>query len=127
MMRKLVYLGTGVFWLAMLAFWAGSRLAPPSTAASPAPVRAERPIALAEVTLHASSTDCWMAIDGKVYDLTAYLPEHPSNPSVIVPWCGREASEAYRTKTRGRRHSPEADRLLPAYRIGVVAEALLSR
>jgi cytochrome b involved in lipid metabolism len=58
-----------------------------------------------------------------VYDLTAYLPEHPSTPSVIVPWCGREASEVYRTKTRGRPHSPEADQLLSRYRIGVIGAA----
>ena len=59
-----------------------------------------------------------MAIDGVVYDFTAYLPEHPSAPAVIVAWCGREASEAYHTKTRGRPHSSYADRLMPEYRVG---------
>lgn len=117
MMRKLFYLGTGLFWLAVLAFWAGSRTQQ-STAASPAPVRSERVISLTEVARHASADDCWMVIDSNVYDLTMYLPEHPSRPSIILPWCGREASEAYHTKTKGRPHSPDANELLAKYRIG---------
>jgi cytochrome b involved in lipid metabolism len=55
-----------------------------------------------------------------VYDFTAYLPGHPADPAVIQPWCGKDASEAYRTKTRGRPHSPYADTLLPRYRIGAL-------
>ena len=51
-----------------------------------------------------------MAIHGKVLDITTYLPDHPSRPEVIERWCGKEASEAYDTKTKGRRHSQEADR-----------------
>lgn len=62
-----------------------------------------------------------MAIDGSIYDLTPYLPDHPSKPSIILPWCGKDASEAYRTKTKGRSHSPEADQLLVNYRIGALS------
>lgn len=61
-----------------------------------------------------------MGINGQVYDFTAYLPGHPADPAVIQPWCVRDASEAYRTKTRGRPHSPYADTLLPKYRIGAL-------
>ena len=78
----------------------------------------EKTYTLAEVGRHALESDCWMAIDGQVYDLTSYLPDHPSKPSIILPWCGKEASEAYRTKSKGRAHSPAADQLLPGYRIG---------
>jgi len=62
-----------------------------------------------------------MIIAGEVYDFSAYLPKHPSNPRYVLPWCGKEASEAYRTKTTGRSHSSRADQLLPAYRIGRLA------
>lgn len=122
MMRKLFYLGTGLFWLAILAFWTESRT-PPSAVTPAAPAQPQHTIPLTEVARHSSAEDCWMAIDGQVYDLTAYLPAHPSKPSVIVPWCGREASEAYRTKTKGRPHSPEADQLLRSYRIGRLTTA----
>jgi cytochrome b involved in lipid metabolism len=118
-MRKLVLFATGLFWLAVAVFAASGTTTP--TARAPQAVVAEKRYTLADVARHAVEADCWMAIDGAVYDLTAYLPEHPTRPSVIVPWCGKEASEAYKTKTRGRPHSPEATRLLAAYRIGVLA------
>ncbi len=62
-----------------------------------------------------------MAIRGQVHDLGAYLPEHPSRPDIVLPWCGKEATEAYETKTRGRRHSAAADAMLASYRIGILA------
>ena len=121
MMRKLFFYGTALFWIGVLAAWtAGSRA--PDNSARPA-AGADRPIGLAEIARHATAGDCWMALDGIVYDITAYLPDHPSNPRIILPWCGKEASEAYRTKTRGRPHSAEADGLLRTYRIGVLGNA----
>ena len=61
-----------------------------------------------------------MAIERTVYDLTRYLPEHPSRSGIVEPWCGKEATEAYRTKMKGRPHSPEAGQLLTQFRIGVL-------
>lgn len=115
MMRTLYFGSTAVFWLAVLGFWIGSTWAP--EAPQPA-VAAEREVTAAELARHATPADCWMAIRGGVYDLTEYLPDHPSRPQVIEPWCGKEATEAYNTKTRGRAHSGEADAMLPKYRIG---------
>ena len=127
-MRKLFLAATGFFWAAVMVFAVAGTTAPPvSPVAVPLPDKApaavkpvEARFAMAEVARHAVEADCWMAINGVVYDLTAYLPEHPSRPSIVLPWCGKEATEAYKTKTKGRPHSPEADRLLPAYRIGVL-------
>lgn len=114
-------IGTLTFWLALLALW-GS--APPTGDVPPAPAgEAASPaggFTLAEVAAHARADDCWMAIGGEVYDITAYVERHPSEPELLLPWCGREATEAYRTKTRGRPHSARADALLPQYRIGTL-------
>jgi cytochrome b involved in lipid metabolism len=135
-MRKLFFAATGLFWIAVMVL----AVAGTSTAPEPAPARVPAPSAtvpplpskppaaqeqrytLADVARHATESDCWMAINGAVYDFTAYLPDHPSRPSVILPWCGKEATEAYKTKTKGRPHSPGADQLLPTYRIGVLAK-----
>ena len=120
MMRHLVFLGTALFWLTVLVFAL-------ITGSNVEPVRADLPadntdkrVAMSEVARHASSEDCWMVIDTRVYDLTAYLPEHPSQPSIILPWCGKEASEAYKTKTKGRPHSEQANQALANYAIGRV-------
>lgn len=126
-MRKLFFISTSLFWSAVLAIAYAGQTAPtvaaPATKAETgqAAAAAEQKITLAEVARHATETDCWMAIGGGVYDLSSYLPDHPSRPSLILPWCGKEATEAYKTKTKGRPHSPEADQLLPRYRIGVLA------
>lgn len=71
-----------------------------------------------ELTRHNSQKDCWMAIDGKVYDLTGYVPKHPAPPSVILQWCGKDATEAFDTKGYGRPHSPAAKAMLGEYVIG---------
>ncbi|HVK55206.1 MAG TPA: cytochrome b5-like heme/steroid binding domain-containing protein [Burkholderiales bacterium] len=117
MNRKLFYLATAVFWLGILGICLGSSWRPNQAENTAAIV--EKRFKLTEVALHAKEGDCWMAINGKVYDLTAYLSEHPSRPADILPWCGKEASEAYRTKTKGRPHSSRADQLLEMYQIGL--------
>jgi cytochrome b involved in lipid metabolism len=116
MMRKFYLTTTAVFWTTVLGFWIGSLWSPP--AAQPIAAPADRVISTAELASHASPENCWMAIRGSVYDLSAYLADHPSRPQIIEPWCGKEATEAYNTKTKGRPHSLEADQMLPKYRIG---------
>ena len=119
MMHRLFLPGTALFWIAVLVLWAAVRWLPP--AVERPPVAAERRLPIDEVVRHASPEDCWMAIDLAVYDVSRYLPEHPSRSGIVEPWCGKEATEAYRTKMKGRPHSPEADELLARYRIGTLA------
>ncbi len=118
-MRRLCLATTLIFWLLVSAFWAGSLWLPPADES--VAVAAEKVIARTELAKHALPDNCWMAIRGKVYDVSAYLPEHPSRPDLVLPWCGKEATEAYDTKTKGRPHSAYADELLATYRIGSLA------
>ena len=37
-------------------------------------------ISVAEITKHSSAEDCWIVVNGKVYDLTKFAPEHPGGP-----------------------------------------------
>ena len=74
----------------------------------------------AELARHASAQDCWMAIAGDVYALSGYIPRHPAPARVMTDWCGKDATDAFETKGRGRPHSPAARALLPAYRIGAL-------
>ena len=90
---------------------------PSTTPITPAPSG----ITLAEVALHASSTDCWLAIDANVYDVTAYLGDHPGGSRTIIPWCGQEASTAFATEDGKGEHSPDAYALLDEYLLGRLA------
>lgn len=114
-MRKLYVTSTLSFWVLVGALWLLGFSAPKTLAETGAAAR--KSYSLAEVAAHAKPTDCWMAIHGKVYDVTSYLPDHPSRPEVIEAWCGKEASNAYDTKTKGRPHSASAGRMLEAFDI----------
>ena len=115
-MRKIYIVSTATFWILLGGLWLAGLSAPKTLAEANGPVR--KSYSFIEVAAHASPSDCWMAIHGKVYDVTAYLPDHPSRPEVIEAWCGKDGSKAYETKTKGRRHSNAADRLLEGYFIG---------
>jgi cytochrome b involved in lipid metabolism len=119
-MRTLFISTTLVFWLAVASFRVAAMWFPEAEKA--AAIAAEKIISPAELARHAKGSDCWMAIRGNVYDLTSYLPSHPSPPNIVLPWCGKDATEAYNTKTKGRAHSPYADELLAKYRIGTLGK-----
>jgi len=120
MMKKLFISSTLLFGIAVAGFWLAAALTPEPVGQTAVAAPTAKQHSLQDVAKHATPGDCWMGINGQVYDVTAYLPGHPADPAAILPWCGKDASEAYRTKTRGRPHSPYADTLLPRYRIGAL-------
>src|SRR5690606_33453417 len=89
---------------------------------SPAPTPSAAVYTLEDIAAHGSEDDCWVAIEGKVYDISAYIPSHPTPPALLLPWCGKEATEGMRTKGYGRDHSPMAWGMLDNYQIGILAE-----
>lgn len=118
-MKRFMFACCVAFWASVASLWGYASLAANATGDSGATGRGTaHSVSAQELARHDSADDCWMAIDGVVYDFTRYLPEHPTPPVVVTAWCGREATEAYRTKGYGRPHSPAADALLPTYRIG---------
>lgn len=50
-----------------------------------------------EVAKHSSASDCWMAISGKVYDVTKYIGSHPGG-DMILQGCGKEATSMIEAK-----------------------------
>jgi cytochrome b involved in lipid metabolism len=78
----------------------------------------ERLVSLDELARHSGATDCWMAIEGGVYDFTDYISVHPTAPAVLTQWCGKQATEAFNTKGYGSPHSPAARAMLPKYLVG---------
>ncbi|MBN1237003.1 MAG: cytochrome b5 domain-containing protein [Gammaproteobacteria bacterium] len=75
---------------------------------------------LEDVARHAGEDSCWIAVEGRVYDVTGYLPLHPTSPTVLLEWCGSEATKGMRTKGYGRDHSPGAWAALAEYEIGAL-------
>jgi cytochrome b involved in lipid metabolism len=73
-----------------------------------------------EIAKHNSAGDCWMIIDGKVYDLTNYLSVHPGGAGAMIPYCGKDGSRGFATKDKGTPHSQNAANLLNSFYLGNV-------
>jgi len=78
-------------------------------------------LTLSEVAKHASASDCWMAIDGQVYNLTAYVTsgKHPGGEK-IINGCGKDASLMFQMV--GKHQENNAARLLPEYLLGALVQ-----
>ncbi len=63
---------------------------------------------LAEVAKYNTEDNCWLAINGKVYDATSYIPSHPGGKA-IVEGCGKDATELFETRPMGS-GTPHSDR-----------------
>mmetsp|Transcript_11508 Transcript_11508/g.20800 ORF Transcript_11508/g.20800 Transcript_11508/m.20800 type:complete len:141 (-) Transcript_11508:1455-1877(-) len=55
----------------------------------------EKLFPMLEVMKHTSKDDCWMVIDGKVYDVTKFLVEHPGGEDIMLDSSGRDASREF--------------------------------
>lgn len=58
-------------------------------------------ITLEEVAKHNSPEDCWSAVNGKVYDLTKWVNQHPGGAGAIREICGRDGTSAFNGQHRG--------------------------
>jgi cytochrome b involved in lipid metabolism len=68
-----------------------------------------------EVAKHNSASDCWLIVSGKVYDVTNYLGVHPGGAGTIIPYCGQDATQAFKVDVR---HSSTAGNILANYYLG---------
>ncbi|KAH8690588.1 putative oxidoreductase [Talaromyces proteolyticus] len=48
-----------------------------------------------EVARHNTKDSCWLAVRGRVYDVTNFLDEHPGGARVILNCAGRDATDEY--------------------------------
>lgn len=74
----------------------------------------------AEVAEHSTEADCWSIVDGKVYDLTAYVAKHPHGGADIVSMCGIDATGLYDEHHGGK---PGPANILKSYLIGTLAQS----
>lgn len=74
-------------------------------------------ISLAEIADHATGSDCWSAVDGKVYDLTKWIAKHPGGEGVIQGMCGVDGTNGYLGQHKGDKTATAA---LAPYEIGTL-------
>ncbi|GFP87299.1 cytochrome b5 isoform a [Phtheirospermum japonicum] len=71
-----------------------------------------------EAAQHNTNEDCWVVIDGKVYDVSSYLDEHPGGDDVLLKAAGIDATEGFEDAG----HSKTARELLEQFCIGELDE-----
>jgi isopentenyl diphosphate isomerase/L-lactate dehydrogenase-like FMN-dependent dehydrogenase/predicted heme/steroid binding protein len=85
---------------------------------------AEKEITLDEVEQHNKPDDLWIAVDGKVYDMTKYHKEHPgaTGPDIIIKNAGTDATQGFMKA----KHSPKAMGIRDGLLIGTLQRNLKS-
>ncbi|WFD14277.1 hypothetical protein MARU1_000278 [Malassezia arunalokei] len=77
-----------------------------------------RQITYAELCQHKSEEDLWLVINGKVYDVTKFLSEHPGGDEVLLTEAGNDATEPFEDVG----HSEDARSQLDKLFIGTLAD-----
>lgn len=95
---------------------------PSSSSGSSSTSSSSKTYTASEVAAHNSTSDCWLIINNNVYNVSSFLGEHPGGASTIIPYCGKEATQAFDTQDRGSRggHSSSATAMLADYQIGTI-------
>ncbi len=52
-------------------------------------------ITAADVALHNTATDCWIILNGNVYNLTTFIPLHAGGAAVIISQCGKDGTAVF--------------------------------
>lgn len=82
------------------------------------------PYSMEEIAKHSSREDCWMAVEGKVYDVTGYIASgmHKGKDAILMG-CGKDATEIYNNRPNGSgAHSKLAREVMAKFAIGVVKQ-----
>ncbi|KAL3990226.1 Cytochrome b5-like Heme/Steroid binding domain family protein [Acanthocheilonema viteae] len=71
-----------------------------------------------QVAEHKTSSNPWICIGNKVYDLTTFLDQHPGGSEVLMKLAGLDATEAYEDIG----HSTDAQLLKEQYLVAEIIE-----
>ncbi|GAB4027871.1 MAG: hypothetical protein Fur0011_6870 [Candidatus Microgenomates bacterium] len=78
---------------------------------------------MAELSTHNNKEDCWLLLNGKIYDVTPYVESgfHPGKDSILMG-CGKDATEIFNNRPNGSgSHSERARKMLSKYYKGELA------
>ena len=118
-MKKIIIIAVILVLLVVIAFFLWkSRQKTAEPALGQTQVTETKTYSLDEVTKHATQNDCWMAIEGSIYNVTDYITSHPGGEA-ILQGCGKDATEMFNSRPNdGTSHSGRAQTTLGKYLLG---------
>ena len=69
---------------------------------SPTPQESVNGYTLAQVSERNSAAECWVVIDGGVYDLTQWIRSHPGGSGAIINLCGKDGTASFTSQHGGQ-------------------------
>ncbi|XP_015892588.3 cytochrome b5 [Ziziphus jujuba] len=69
---------------------------------------------LAQVSAHNSRENCWLVIEGKVFDVTKFLEDHPGGDEVLLSATGKDATDDFEDVG----HSTSARAMMDEFYVG---------
>ncbi|PWN49012.1 putative CYB2-L-lactate dehydrogenase [Violaceomyces palustris] len=55
----------------------------------------EKLVSAEQVAKHNNAESCWVIVNGDIWDVTDFLPEHPGGSKIILKYAGKDATEEY--------------------------------
>ncbi|KAL5285812.1 CYB5A.2 family protein [Megaselia abdita] len=80
---------------------------------------ADKVYTLAEVAKNNTNKNCWLVIHNNIYDVTAFLNEHPGGEEVLIEQAGKDATEHFEDVG----HSTDARDMMKKFKIGELVES----
>lgn len=75
-----------------------------------------------EVAKHSTADNCWLVIEGNVYDVTKFIPNHPGKDAILMG-CGKDATTLFNNRPNGSgAHSSTARSLMKKLAIGKISQ-----
>lgn len=96
-----------------------SDMAAEEVAADDVPAIDDGGYTLEQVAQHKTEEDCWTAINGMVYDVTAFFGKHPGGDKNLFRVCGIDATEVFERKHGG---DEKPNNVLQGFEIGVFVQ-----
>ncbi|XP_050252883.1 cytochrome b5-like [Quercus robur] len=74
---------------------------------------------LAQVSEHNTPKDCWLVIEGRVFDVTKFLEDHPGGDEVLLSATGKDATDDFEDVG----HSSSARAMMDEFYVGDIDSA----
>ena len=74
---------------------------------------------MGEIAKHNTSVSCYTAINGSVYDLTKWIPQHPGGEAAIKGLCGVDGTAAFNGQHGG---AAKQAQIMAGFKIGMLAK-----